>query len=89
MGHLISGQVVRADPENLKAMVDWPRPKTLKALRGFLRLTGHYRCFIKNYGSIAAALIALLKKNSFKWDDTAETAFERLKVALTQPLVLA
>ncbi|KAF5478698.1 hypothetical protein F2P56_005237 [Juglans regia] len=80
---------MREDPEKLEAIVDWPRPETLKAVRGFLGLIGYYRRFIKNYGSIAAALTTLLKKNNFKWDDTAEIAFERLKEALTQPPVWA
>lgn len=40
LGHLISGQGVRADPKKLKAMFDRLRPRNLKALRGFLGLTG-------------------------------------------------
>lgn len=70
-------------------MVDWPKPKTLKALSGFFGLTSYYRRFIKGYGSIAAALIALLRKNNFHWGEAAETAFLKLKEALTQPPVLA
>lgn len=86
--HLILVQEVRADPEKLRAMVEWPRPKNLKALRGFLGLTGYYRYFIKNYGSIVVGLTTLLKKNSFKWDEVAEEVYKNLKGAITQPPIL-
>uniref|UniRef100_A0A2N9GRJ2 Integrase catalytic domain-containing protein n=1 Tax=Fagus sylvatica TaxID=28930 RepID=A0A2N9GRJ2_FAGSY len=72
---------VKTDPRKIEAMKDWPALKSLKALRGFLGLTGYYRKFIKGYGMIASLLIALLKKNAFEWSDKAEKAFGELKMA--------
>ena len=87
--HVISRQKVQTNPKKIKAMKDWPIPKNLKTLRGFLGLTGYYRKFIKGYGQIAAPLTALLKKNTFEWTNKADEAFERLKEAVSQPPVLA
>lgn len=86
--HLISAHGVRADPGKIVSMLEWPIPKNLKALRGFLGLTGYYRKFIQGYGQIAAPLTQLLKKNSFSWTEETTQAFLKLKEAVTNPPVL-
>jgi hypothetical protein len=82
LGHVISHEGVRADPSKLQAMIDWPTPKNVTALRAFLGLTGFYRRFVLNYATIASPLTDLLKANAFQWTTAADNAFQSLKIAM-------
>lgn len=85
---IISAKGIEADPEKIKAMIEWPIPTTVKALRGFLGLIGYYWQFVHRYGHIAAPFTALLKKDGFHWTKEATHAFQKLE-AMTSTLVLA
>ena len=89
LGHLISGDGDRTNPRKTATMQQWPIPKDVKALRGFLGLIGYYRKFVKGYGQITAPLTALLRKDSFVWTSETSHAFQLLKDATSNPHVLA
>jgi hypothetical protein len=79
LGHIVSNDGVRVDPKKIEAMRDWPCPKPLNILHGFLGLIGYYRKFVKNYGNIATSLTSLLKRNSFMWTLTTDQSYQALK----------
>ncbi|KAJ0028630.1 hypothetical protein Pint_35011 [Pistacia integerrima] len=89
LGHIISSEGVSVDNKKIECIQSWPFPSSLKALRGFLGLTGYYRKFIQNYGKLAAPLTNMLKKDSFHWNHEARQAFDALKQAMVNPPVLS
>lgn len=89
LGHIISQGGVAVDHAKVQALMAWPKPKSIKELRGFLGLSGYYRKFIKNYANIAFPLTDQLKKDAYGWTEDATQAFENLKQALMTAPVLA
>jgi hypothetical protein len=89
LGHTISAVGVAMDPTKVQAIHDWPQPRSARAVRGFLGLAGYYRKLIHNYGTIAAPLTSLLKKEVFTWNDDVAATFSALKGAVTSAPVLA
>jgi len=59
---------LRNSPEKVKAMKQFPVPKTLFELISFLRLASYYRCFIKDFATIARPLTNILKGENGKAD---------------------
>lgn len=88
LGHVIGADGVAMDKSKVAAVDAWPRPRTVKALWGFLGLTGYYRKFVQDYGVVAAPLTALLKREAFAWTIGADQAFSDLKTALTSAPIL-
>ncbi|CAM8923904.1 unnamed protein product [Rhodiola kirilowii] len=89
LGHIITREGVKVDPDKVEAIQAWPLPTNPKQLRGFLGLTGYYRRFVTRYADIAAPLTRLIWKDSFVWSGDATEAFHRLRTALMTTPTLA
>jgi len=49
LGHIVKKDGIWVDPKQIEATKDWPCPKNLNRLCGFLGLTRYYCKFIQNY----------------------------------------
>lgn len=91
LGHIITPQGVRPNPNKISAIQKFPLPTTPKAIKSFLGLIGFYRRFIKNFAKIVSPLTRCLKKDA-KIDPTNPefiTAFQHCKELLCNAPILA
>lgn len=89
LGYIIGDGGISTYPAKIESILNWPTPKNLKQVRGFLGLTGWYRRFIANYADITHPITEVLsKKRKFEWTPPAEEAFNKLKLMLTTAPVL-
>ena len=78
------------DPTKVAAVWDWPTPRNLRDVRGFLGFANFYQRFICKFAQIARPLNNLTKKNvQFDWGMHQQAAFEALWSAFTSAPVLA
>ncbi len=89
LGHLVNAKGLSPNPEKVQDVVNFPIPKTISQLRGFLGLASFYRRFVPSFANISRPLVNLLKKGAeWKWSSAENSAFLSLKRKLTEPPVL-
>ena len=75
------------DEEKVKAIQDWPTPKSVSEVSSFHGLASFYRRFVKDFSTITAPLTEIVKKSiGFKWNDEHDNAFNLLKDKLVRRL---
>ena len=61
LGHLVSRDGIRPDPDKISALMKWPAPTSVKEVRQFLGFAGFYRKFVKDFAKVARPLHDLTK----------------------------
>ena len=90
LGLIISEGMVHMDEVKVKAIAQWPAPKNLCKLRGFLRFTNFYHRFIQDFARTARPLNNMTKKDTpWHWGPEQREAFETLKdVFISEPILV-
>ena len=89
---MVGGGQVKREINKLEAVKNFHMPKTKKEVRSFLGLTGYYRCFVRDYASLAVPLTNLTRKECPEvvvWTEECDKAFNALKNVLTSTPVLS
>lgn len=60
LGFIVEQGRMRADPAKVRAMVEWPEPKTRKELQRFLGFANFYLRFIRDYCKVVISSVSLL-----------------------------
>jgi hypothetical protein len=92
LGHVITAEGTRPDPEKIEKIANYKKPETSGELLSFLGLASYYRRFINNFSTVAHPLIVqskLDKREKVKWGPEEDKSFEILKKCLTSPPILA
>ncbi|GFO48513.1 Pol polyprotein, partial [Plakobranchus ocellatus] len=90
LGHIIDGHGIRADPQKIEAIVEFPVPTNITELQRFLGMVNQLAKFSPELASQTEPLLQLLKRDSlWSWSHPQEQSFQAVKKNLTSTPVLA
>ena len=89
MGHLLTPQGLRPDPEKIQAILQMPEPKDVTALKRFLGMVTYLAKFMPHLSEMTGPVRRLEDKDmEFKWLPQHSLAMDTIKKFLTEAPVL-
>uniref|UniRef100_A0A3P9J671 ribonuclease H n=1 Tax=Oryzias latipes TaxID=8090 RepID=A0A3P9J671_ORYLA len=88
IGHVLSEQGLKPDPEKVQAIQNMPAPEDKAALQRFTGLLQYLSKFIPNLSDISAPLRKLEGNVEWHWETEQQQSFEKLKTLVSQAPVL-
>ena len=86
LGHLVSAKGIYPNPAKTKAVMEFPVPTNVKAVRRFLGLASYYRRFVANFAKVASPLHALTRQDiPFQWTAQCQEASAHLAPSIGLP----
>ena len=89
VGHVISQDGLKPDPEKVKAVLDMPCPTSKQSLKRFLGFVTYLSKFLPHLSTSTESLRRLLKEDViFEWNLPQEQAFQEIKLLCTKCPIL-
>lgn len=89
LGHIITPDGVKPNPDKIKAIENYPLPRTNRQIKQFLGLLGYYRKFIPDFARVTKPFTECLKKGrKIITDSKYIECFEKCKTLLTNDPIL-
>ncbi|KAF8694673.1 hypothetical protein RHS03_08144, partial [Rhizoctonia solani] len=89
LGIIVLDKGFSLDKLKIQAVQEWPTPTKVKEVQSFLGFANFLHCFVANFSHMARPLHTLVKKDTpWRWDEKEQAAFQGLKDAITNTLVL-
>ena len=90
VGHVLTSEGVRADPEKVSSVQKMPAPKSKEDVKTFLGTVTYLSKFIPNLSQESAPLRKLLNKDAcFVWERPQKESFEKIKDLIVQHTTLS
>ncbi|KAA3670036.1 uncharacterized protein DEA37_0010048, partial [Paragonimus westermani] len=90
LGHYITTQGLKPDPEKVKAILEMPTPKNIEELQRFLGMVTYLSKFIPQASQKTESLRQLLKQEAdFNWTQTQDQAYQTLLKDISNSPTLA
>ena len=89
LGRVISKDGIHIDPDKARLILEWPTPKNVREVRGFIGLAQYERKHIKDFSKIASPLTDLTKLDKqFVWTEKCQQAFDTIKDKVAENCIL-
>jgi hypothetical protein len=74
LGHICTPLGIQPDPKKVRAIKEYPVPKTVRDIRAFVGLAGYFGDHVPNFAGLAKLLTTLTKKGCVFCVDTRVSA---------------
>ena len=89
IGHVATGEGLRADPSKVQAIREMPPPENVAGVQRILGMSQYLSKFLPRLSDITKPLRDLTRQDAeWIWDEPQQSAFERLKQAVSATPVL-
>ena len=94
LGHIVSENEIKADPEKVRCIKEWPTPVYMKDLTRFIGFVNYYRKCVHNFSAIISPLeeasnkAKTMRKTKVNWTQKLQSSFVEIKNVLCSTPIL-